>query len=255
MKKLIVLFATFVFLITLISCSNNDPEDYQLEGRFSNFSFYFHETQLMLNVFVEDNLFGSSFKYTYSEQVPEDYELEAYKVIITEETDVFKGDTEEKIDLFPRDVHTINHLSPGNKIKATLDEPLERVVTNRPYYATYNDALLPIYTATEIRVYEQTKQDYIHMNSPYDPNEFVFMGIYEDNNNDYWDEFLEAEQKLYRASNRQYHFHLWLLAQEHNHITISLFDVNEFPTYILLGQDGLVVQTTDLEEVLAIFDE
>ncbi|MDQ0258036.1 hypothetical protein J2S74_005499 [Evansella vedderi] len=245
-----------ILLSILIGCStDNGDEVYQLEGRFAGYGFYSNPTELMLNVFVEDNIFGSSMKFSYWEPVPQDYEMEAYRLIITEETEVYLGDSDEKIELLPIDYSRPPILSHGNKIVATLTTPLERISSNRKEYALYNHALFPIYKAEEVRIYNLSKREFITMYSPYRENEYILISVFEEDSEQAWDTFMELEQKLFHERTHEINIQSWFQAADSPAFPEVTLDMEEYPYFLLLSDKGLVKETTDSEEIFLFFED
>lgn len=257
MKKYMFLLSIFVIVLTALGCSEEEEAVYELNGRLAGYGYYHFNTDVMLNVFVEDNLFGSFLKYSYWDPVPDDYELEAYRLIITEETNVYLGDTDETINLLYTDEgHYPMFLSPGRKITAVLSEPLERRVSNSKEYALFHQVLLPIYFVDELRVYELTEKEFLRLYSPYRRNDYLLLAIFDADNQQSWDLFMELDEAISKFKmNSKFTMQNWYQSVEYGSLVAESFDFVEFPTYIILSEGGLEKQTADKKEVLAFFEE
>ncbi|MCD8510241.1 MAG: hypothetical protein LRY73_10450 [Bacillus sp. (in: Bacteria)] len=257
MKKIIFLLSIFLVILTVLGCSEEEEGVYELDGRLSGYGYYNFNTDVMLNIFVEDNLFGSYLKYSYWEPVPEDYELEAYRLIITEETTVYLGDTDETINLLYTDgSHYPMFLSPGRKITAVLSEPLEKRVSNSNEYALFHQVLLPIYYVEELRVYELTEREFLRLYSPYKRNEYLLLAVFEEENEESWDSYMEIEEALFEfRRSPTFNMQSWYQSGGYGSLQSETFDFTEYPTYLILSERGLEKQTAEVEEVLAFFEE
>ncbi|UCZ54125.1 hypothetical protein LGQ02_04920 [Bacillus shivajii] len=234
-------------IVTLTACSDTESineSEFDIEGIALNF-YYPPEGIGHALIFVEDNLFGSYMKFMYQGEVPEDYLLEAYRLWIPPETDIYSKDTGEKIT--KEDGLRTHSFEQASEIFINVKEDFESETMNRGGYVVHNPMLLPVYTAKEIYISPPSKEQYVQFHSPVNQGDYRLHAFYEDNSQEIWDDFIEFENKLNEEFNI-YHYGRFQTPETEKGI-IEMFEIDEYPTFILLGAEGIALKTNDEEDV------
>ncbi|MDQ0256797.1 hypothetical protein J2S74_004219 [Evansella vedderi] len=258
-----------LFFIIVLGCTPDDQDTVKniIEGKNIGASYSMN----LLTIFVEDNVAGDNLirvnpiRFDASE-----YEVEAYKIIVTKETKIILDETGEEISF------TDSNLASKrvNSVEVKVEEDFTREVShNRHNYITFDRGFLPIYRAKEIRILPNPVENFLYFMTtfiPYphedgyavflagDPNseEVQFFDFYQANQA--LNTFQTSSRRISLINSNQYMIHSNDLGRG---ATLQyLIDEFELPEeysaqhlYFVFNHGGLVTHTTDWEEVLQYF--
>ncbi|MBU9710200.1 hypothetical protein [Evansella tamaricis] len=253
----LVLFTVLVLVINGCSPSSEEEGGYDIEGRIMYFSPL--DNSQMVSVFVKDNLFGTTLKsYISNTEVPTNYEVEAYKIIIDENTEIISSDTGEPIDLTSDFLY---YSGLGQRISIKVDGDFESKSYSRKEYIGYFDILLPIYKAEKIEVSPLTRNDYVHFFSPDSPNRYQLSIIFEHDTQENWELYYKLDEEISELTRRTDNFDsyvlidFWHRVMDYDSYALDVFELQEYPTFLLLGHQGTIIQTTEWEKVIEKIQE
>ncbi|MDG5786275.1 hypothetical protein QA612_02150 [Evansella sp. AB-P1] len=188
-KRLLLVSLVYFFLI---GCETTNEDEYDFNGRSLGIS----HMENLVTVFVEDNFMGTEIGPFDQQSFNRDtYEVEAYRVLLTEDTRIILDETEEEIDMIIREDEALEltryndnivslFTGNGREISIKVEEPFSNETSsNRNDYILYDHQLLPIYTAEEVRIYPLQFQDFLYRFRHFG-NQYTLIGIFESGSSD-----------------------------------------------------------------------
>ncbi|MBU9719986.1 MULTISPECIES: hypothetical protein [Bacillaceae] len=270
MQKKSILAILSLFFI-LIGCNLEDEDERSVIEGYSLGTLPTDESKL--TIFVEDSFVGNTIEKLYSVDMEihmniTDYSVEAYNVTLEHNTKIIIEDTGQQLtinslfdeEISNHDILALQLLIWSDIIPVTVnvkEDFTKQVSTDRPGYITHSRELLPVYTAKEIKIPPLSKEHFsLHFIDKLNDYHVVIVysddvipekeiwGMYED----YWDDIGEV-------SNMTYNTHLSLLEQDFLDIYNLPLDSNtDYPYFFLLDHEGILLETTDWDEVISIVE-
>ncbi|MDG5786276.1 hypothetical protein QA612_02155 [Evansella sp. AB-P1] len=221
MNKLLILF--FLSIVFLGGCQAPDEEEFDFSGRSLGLNYELN----MLTIFIEDNVYGDEFQYyTHDDFSIEEYEVEAYRAFITEETKFILEETGEELKLPSReeiymgvtyfDEHLLSLFQgTGRQVDVKVEEDFSpKKLTNRSDYIVFDHHFIPIYTAKEIVLSSLNFEDFLSqffLNSRNGQNDYFVTIITEPGSDEerefhaYYNRYAQDLQLPYHSPNIYHH--------------------------------------------------
>ncbi|MDG5786274.1 hypothetical protein QA612_02145 [Evansella sp. AB-P1] len=256
MKKIMLLL--FAFTIFLVGCNDEteDEDTYDFTG--INLGNFYMEDSDFLTIFVEDTLGGNELKsdYYYDYDI-QDYDVEAYRVLLTKDTVFLMEETGAELDLHDMADEMWFHIGVTQRIDVKTVEKFEQIISvDRDEYITFEQRLLPMYTAEKIRIPPFTYEDFISMVLPFN-NEFLTILMIVEDYMDYdWDLYDEYQQKLDQYSTRDSPLYLSSIANdEYTSYYLKPLNIEEYPTFLVIDESGELLRSTAWDDVSSYLEE
>ncbi|MBU9719985.1 MULTISPECIES: hypothetical protein [Bacillaceae] len=266
-QKTILIILSLFFI--LVGC-NQEDEPSVIEG-FSLGAFSFLNT---MTIFVEDSHVGNDMEKLYSldrgtRMDTTDYTVEAYNLMLENDTKIIIEDTGQELEfsaLFDEEISIHDSMplrlllwSDIIPISVTVKEDFtKQVSTDRPGYITYSRELLPIYTAEEIKI-PRLSQEHFHLHFTARHYEYNVIIVYSDEvmtEEEMWRLYDEYWMEIDEVSNMTYNTTLDLIERDFLDLyNVHSLDANiEYPYFFLFDQEGMLLETTDWDEVISIVE-
>ncbi|MBM7097763.1 hypothetical protein JSY36_18665 [Bacillus sp. H-16] len=201
-------------------------------------------------LFVEDNITGTVFEYS-DELVGDSYEAEIYKIVMDQDTKLIYEETGEELsaELSKMGFNTIGILaSSAERIKINVRGDFEpEVTTGRDQNILLYPAFIPIHEADEIILPRQdleTILDRYDLSRYHSDNAVAVLSFLDEVF--LYESMFDGDQ-LYEYSAEDQHV---ILGHYYND-EVGFFDhfIDEYPTYYVVHEDGVVFDTHDIQDV------
>lgn len=258
--KISVILLMSILLLT--GCNDGEGKEYDVKGinlGGSHFPGGF-------TLFVEDNINGQEIDYTgfqYDNFNKDSYELEAYHLLINKDTKVIADRTGEEIAFEDEEYNDFSfHSYPWLWVTVlndmsvnTVEEFEPQVLTDREYIL-WDWALLPAYTAEEIRIYPVTFDNYLSKTVYRGENMIHILQVVDriTDENQFWNENEEMYKKLDRFSRENFYVNYSYLIHDDWEIFNEPLETDEFPIYYITDETGIIETATDKEKVFEFLD-
>ncbi|MBU9710552.1 hypothetical protein [Evansella tamaricis] len=254
-----------IFIISLLvqsGCSSNN--EHIIHGR----SLGVFHSQPLFSVFVEDNIGGGSLQnisYGNNDFDVRDYEVEAYNIEITENTKFILDETGEELAF---DLNDLSLFYSDARLRSTMEwlssAPIsvkiegdftQTVSKNRRDYITYSRELLPIYQASEVRLYPLSVDEFIYSNlSRYGHQSIVVVfDDYTNTGEEMWEDHDRLWTEINEVTGWEQSINLYILELSY----FQMFNVPEsftdYPVYYIFDENGIILDTDNWEDVLLLY--
>jgi hypothetical protein len=245
-----------ILLFFLLAGCGDGSEEYDMSGR----SIGAEETENLFTVFIEDNLGGNELTSVRNSTFDaEAYEVEAYNVLVSEDTVIKVKETGEET-AFRESGLGIN-VGQWVEVKVEGDFTPEKQ-DDRDGYIMRDRSFLPVYEAEEVLVAElefENLHHYVVNNLLSSFGEANLVLIVAEEGSEAWNDF--------RAQREHYHQELsaygsgrkWIGVQEFPASSYESFnppqEYDTYPVYLIYSGLGLVEMETEWEGVVEYFRE
>ncbi|TMW70524.1 hypothetical protein [Alteribacter natronophilus] len=222
-----------------------------------------HQAGNMVTVFVEDSVDGTDYDLSHirsgRHDVLEDYEVEAYRVLMDDDTVIAFADSDREIPLNGQDLLTYSSwlFTMGQDASISVREDFEPVVSTHldsrsPYYWS----LIPILTADVIEVEPLDLDTLIgtvtHIPHHEDETYVNILSFTEDSL--YGNAAQEIQTRTYEYSDRNQHVMYIQAAGKEN---LAFFDhmFEEFPKYVVIKNGEKLYESEDIEDIFRFIED
>lgn len=238
-------------LLLLSACTDQRDEEektVQLNGKYPG-HFAGIEMDDLVPFFIEDTLSGDHAQYDQrhgSER--DDYAAEAYWLRTTGETTWYFGESGEPLSAEEK---KRPFKYPNQPVTVEVQDTFEPGMRALPKHVSWSPLFLPIIDAVSITLHPYRKEDYIHYQAPQGEDHYIYWLFGDISSHD--QEFMrQYAYSLYHEE--QIDLNLRFISDPDN-ISAEMLNVEEFPYFIVIDQNGLVAASENQAEVEAMLME
>ncbi|QKS70630.1 hypothetical protein FLK61_28205 [Paenalkalicoccus suaedae] len=225
----------------LLSCSQNQADE-SINGRYLTGS---EHTDMFL-LFVSDNYSGTSVRELsgHNDLLPTPYEREAYRIAVTNETTFSLVENTEVL------AYEDISLFPNQPIQVTVMEDVEQFISSVENEGEVTEKLLPIYTASHVKVGSYTEEHLIETYTPVLEDHYVVQIFDGDFNLTYFSLLMEYFTQL------EDRYDIRVIVELRNGAGYGRFrEVTPEFDYLFLSNDGVEFKGDDYEELQLVVEE
>jgi len=247
LMKFMIMVLVFLTM-TVIACSNNQGNDVQeFEARLASDLV---SISGLHTIFVSDNIAGERFTYLNHdiERNFDDYEVEAYRLHLTEETIVVDAETGNHIDHDLEPFYPFEY--PNQRLTVELNAEFERSSIKPDAHISEAPIFLPVIEAQKITIHQFTKKEYTEFHQPVSDESFIYM-IYEDDRS--FSNFFNPQfaHELFEQTGIDLEVRLSSIDSHE----AEYLDIEHSPTHIILSNEGEILRTSSEEEAIIFIEE